>query len=239
MCTVVVLVRPGHAWPLLLAANRDEMQARAWDPPAAHWPDAPGVTAGRDRTGHGTWLGINRHGVIASVLNRAGSLGPLPGKRSRGGLPLLALRQQDAARAAAAVGDEHGAEYRSFNMVIADTDGAWFVRGLGTGRPAREKLPPGLHMVTARDPNDLSSPRVAAHLPRFHAAAVPEPPDDWAAWQALLTDGSGPIGSQLNVAPHGGFATVCASLMALSADGRRVWRFAAGPPHEAPFGSVL
>ena len=29
MCTVVVLVRPGHSWPLMLAANRDEQLARA------------------------------------------------------------------------------------------------------------------------------------------------------------------------------------------------------------------
>ena len=43
MCTVVLLHRPGHAWPLLLAAIRDERIDRAWDPPAAHWPDRPGV----------------------------------------------------------------------------------------------------------------------------------------------------------------------------------------------------
>ncbi|MEJ0068804.1 MAG: hypothetical protein WDO24_08845 [Pseudomonadota bacterium] len=38
MCTVVLLVRPGHDWPLLLGANRDEMADRHWDPPARHWP---------------------------------------------------------------------------------------------------------------------------------------------------------------------------------------------------------
>ena len=54
MCTVVLLTRPGHPWPLVLAANRDEMLERAWDPPAEYWPDQPGVIAGRDRTGGGT-----------------------------------------------------------------------------------------------------------------------------------------------------------------------------------------
>ena len=75
MCTVVLLIRPGHAWPLVLAANRDEMLNRAWDPPAAHWPDQPDVIAGRDRSGGGTWMGVNRAGVVAAVLNRPGSLG--------------------------------------------------------------------------------------------------------------------------------------------------------------------
>ncbi len=60
MCTVVLLIRPGHAWPLVLAANRDEVLSRPWQPPAAYWPDQPDVTAGRDRLGRGTWMGVNR-----------------------------------------------------------------------------------------------------------------------------------------------------------------------------------
>ena len=48
MCTLVLLSRPGHAWPLLVAANRDESLERPWRPPAAHWPDRPGVVGGLD-----------------------------------------------------------------------------------------------------------------------------------------------------------------------------------------------
>ena len=76
MCTVVILLRPGHAWPVLIAANRDEMLSRPWQPPAAHWPDRPGVVAGLDELAGGSWLGINREGVLAGILNRRGSLGP-------------------------------------------------------------------------------------------------------------------------------------------------------------------
>jgi len=70
MCTVVTLFRPGHPVPLLLAANRDEMLARAWDLPGAHWPEQPDVVAGRDHSGGGTWMGINRAGVVAAVLKK-------------------------------------------------------------------------------------------------------------------------------------------------------------------------
>ena len=49
MCTVVLLIRPSCSWPLMLAANRDEMLDRVWDPPAAYWPDQPGVIAGLGR----------------------------------------------------------------------------------------------------------------------------------------------------------------------------------------------
>ena len=238
MCTLVVLHRPGHPWPLLLAANRDEMLDRAWDAPAAHWPEQPGVIGGRDHLAGGTWLAINRAGVVASVLNRQGSLGPKLGKRSRGELPLLALAEDSAEGAAAAITRLDAGEWRRFNMVIADRSGAYFVRGLATGAPHAERLAPGLSMVTARDPNDLTSPRVARHLPRLAAAPAPVPPEDWESWRAILADRSGAVESQFNIVPQGGFGTVCSSLIALSARGAPVWLFAPGPPDSAGFAPV-
>lgn len=239
MCTVITLARPGHDWPLLLAANRDELLARLWSPPAAWWPESPGVVAGRDASGGGTWMGLNTSGVVAAVLNRPGSLGPAPGKRSRGELPLIALAHDNAATAARAIAARDAGEYRSFNMVIADRTGVWFLRGLGAGQPELVPLSPGLHMITAVDPDDMDSPRIARHLPRFLSAPPPEPGrDDWASWQRLLADRSGPAGSELNVPPRGGFGTVCSALLGLPAAGAPVWRFAAGPPDQAPFTDV-
>jgi len=235
VCTVVLLVRPGHAWPLLLAANRDERADRAWDPPGRHWPDRPGVVGGRDRLGRGTWMAM-RGGLIAAVLNRPGSLGPLQGKRSRGDLPLLALDYPSAASAAEAVAQLNAAEYRTFNMVVADADGAWFIRGAGSGKPAMRGLDPGLHIVTAHDPNDPASPRTIRHLPHFQAAPAPDPDaSDWKAWTGLLQDRSGPRGAAINVPIEGGFGTVSSSLAGIGADGRALWLFAAGPPDEAEF----
>jgi hypothetical protein len=234
VCTVVLLIRPDHAWPLILAANRDEMLDRAWDPPAAHWPGQPGVVAGRDRSGGGTWMGVNHHGVVAAVLNRQGSLGPAAGKRSRGELPLLALAHPTAVEAAAAIAAQDAGAWRSFNLVLADRTGAVFVRGLGHGHAEVQPFAPGLHMVTAHDPDDPDSPRVARHLARFRAAQPPEP-GDWQAWQTSLADRSGPSGEQINVVPRAGFGTVCSSLLALPAAGPPIWQFAPGAPHAAPF----
>ena len=225
MCTVITLQRPGHVWPLLLAANRDERIDRPWDPPAAYWPGQPDVVGGRDRLGGGTWMGVNGSGVVAAVLNRPGSLGPAAGKRSRGDLPLLALAHPDAASAAASIAGLDGGAYRSFNMVIADRDAVWFVRNLGAGVPEARRLPPGLHMTTAHDPDDWSSPRVARHLPRFAAAVAPEPPD-WGVWETLLADDVGPADAALTVPARGGFGTVCSSLVGVSAGGEVGWWFA-------------
>ncbi|WP_237216978.1 NRDE family protein [Falsiroseomonas oryziterrae] len=226
----MILRRPGHAWPLLLAANRDERIDRAWDPPAAHWPDRPGLVAGRDRSAGGTWMGL-RGGVVAGVLNRPGSLGPAPGKRSRGELPLLALEADSAAEAASRIAALDAGAWRPFNMVVADAAQAFFLRGLGTGRPEAVALSEGLSMVTAHEPNDLASPRIARHLPRFRAAAPPDPARDaWAEWEALLADGDTAegIGAALSVPPVDGFGTVCSTMVTLGAG--RVWRFCAGRP---------
>jgi len=235
VCTVVLLLRPGHSWPVLIAANRDERLDRPWDAPGAYWPRQPGVVAGRDRLGGGAWMAM-RDGLVAAVLNRPGSLGPAPGKLSRGGLPLMAVGHGSAAAAADAMLVLDGAAYRSFNMVLADRHSAHFVRSLGHSRPEGWALPPGLHMVTAHDPNDLDSPRTRMHLPRFAAAAAPDPArGDWAAWHALLADRSGAHEAALNVPPRDGFGTVCSSLVGLPAEGAPVWLFAAGPPDQAAF----
>lgn len=238
MCTVVVLIRPGHRWPLLLAANRDELLSRPWDPPARHWADHPGMVAGRDRSGGGTWMAL-RGGVVAAVLNRPGSLGPAPGKRSRGELPLLAAAHPTAEAGAAALAALDGQAWRPFNAVVADRAGAFFVRGLGRGRPEAVPLPPGVHMVTAHDPDDGDSPRVARHLPRLRAAAEPDPDrGDWFAWLAVLGDRAGPREAAINVPARDGFGTVCASLLAIPGNGTPAWLFAPGPPDAAAFAPV-
>ncbi len=238
MCTVVLLIRPEHRWPLMLAGNRDERLDRPWDPPAAWWPERPGVVAGRDRSGGGTWMGVNRHRVVAAVLNRRGSLGPAPGKRSRGELPLLALEHASAEAAAHAIAALDAAQWRSFNMVVADATGAaCFLRGLGAGRPDLIPLAAGLHMITSRDPDDQTSERVARHLPRFRAAPPPDA-DDWSAWRAILTDRSGSAAEQINVVPRAGYGTVCSSLLGLPKDGAPVWRFIVAPPDATAYETV-
>ncbi len=207
---------------------------RPWDPPGAYWPDQPDILAGRDRLAGGSWMGLNGAGVVAAVLNRPGSLGPAQGKLSRGDLPLLALTHDTAAAASRAIMALDGRDYRSFNLVMADRHGVYFIRNDDSGTMSALVLPPGLHMVTARDPDDPASARVARHLPRFRAATAPEPPD-WGDWARLLADEAGPRDAALNVPPQDGFGTVCASLLAIPEAGSATWLFAPGRPGDAAF----
>jgi hypothetical protein len=241
MCTVIFLRRPGHPWPLLIGANRDEMLSRRWQPPARHWPERPEVIAGLDELAGGSWLGINDHGVAAGALNRPGSLGPAPGLRSRGELVLEALDHADAAAAAQALADLDGRAYRPFNLFVADNRDAFWLRnrGDGTGRVEPFPVPAGVSMLTARDLSDMASPRVRLYLPRFAAAAPPDPDrGDWSGWEALLSSGeqwsdAGPD-SALAITTDIGFGTSSSALIALPSADRPevppVWLFAAGKP---------
>jgi uncharacterized protein with NRDE domain len=238
MCTLILLLRQNAPWTLRIAANRDEMLDRPWDPPGQHWPAQPDVTGGRDRLAGGTWLAVNSAGVVAGVLNRTGALGPQAGRRSRGDLPLLALREGSAAAAAAALARVDGGAYRAFNLIVADASGAFFLRGLGAGEVTARRLPDGLHMVTAGEPDDVAMPRIARHRPKFDAARPPAPPD-WGDWPALLGDAAGPPEAALNVRPNHGFGTASATLIASGGPaGARAFRFAAGPPDREPFADV-
>ncbi len=239
MCTVILLRRPGHRWPLLIGANRDEMVARASLPPARHWPDRPGTIAGRDMLAGGTWLGINATGVVAAVMNRVGSLGPAPGARSRGELPLIALDHATARDGAAAIQRLDGAAYRPFNLLLADArDAIWLARRAEATTIACHDLEPGFTMLTAREANDLASPRIRHHLPKLVAAPVPDPDRaDWVGWRNVLgSRAHGPLDA-MTIPETNGFATVSCSLLACS-HACSHWLYAPGPPNVAPFQAV-
>jgi hypothetical protein len=252
MCTLVILLRPADDWPLIIAANRDEMADRPWKAPARHWPDRNSVTAGLDELAGGTWLGVNDDGLAAAILNRPNTLSPKPGYRSRGELPLEVLDHAEAEAAAVALSHIEPKSYRAFNLVIADASAAfWLCSRNGTAPIEVREIPPGLGMITAHDLNDPTSARIRHYLPLFRKAGPPDPETgDWAAWQGLLAGrdhapDAGPAPepeSAINLVTERGFGTLSSSLIALPAPrrgekyaARRRWLFAAGRPGEAPY----
>jgi hypothetical protein len=251
MCTLVILRRPEHDWPIIIGANRDEMIDRPAKPPGRHWPDRAEAVAGLDLLAGGSWLGLNDWGVAAAVLNRQGSLGPAAGLRSRGELVLEALDHADAVDAAAALVHLDPASYRSFNLIVADNRDAFWLRHAGAGRIEAHPVPDGLSLIAAGDIDELTTPRLALARPRFLAAPPPDPdrPDDdeaWTAWQDLLGDDRAPPGAPPEAAMRfrtpRGFATVSSSLIALPAvpspDRRPVFRYAGWLPEVLPWHNV-
>ncbi len=247
MCTLVMLRRPDHDWPIVIGANRDEMISRPAKPPARHWPDRREVVGGLDMLGGGSWLGLNDWGVAAAVLNRHGSLGPALGQRSRGELVLEALDHADAVAAAVALCDLDPDAYRTFNLIVADNRDAFWLRHAGTGRIEARPLKEGISVIAGGDVDEPTRPRIGLAQRRFREAPAPDPDHgEWEAWQNLLADDQDPPGSP----PHSamrfrtarGFATVSSALIALpgspSPQRRPVFRFAQWLPEPSPWRDV-
>lgn len=239
MCTLALSLQPGADWGAVIGANRDEFRGRAWDMPAAWWPeDYPGVLGGRDREAGGTWLAVDpQRRRAAAVLNR---IEPSPvddaHARTRGVLPLLAVTGGDDAVAA-----EDPGRFRPFNLVTVEADRATWWRWDGRDL-TRHPVEPGVHLLTSADLDDPTHVRQECWLPVFRGAPRPDPADGWGGWPALLADVETPEGdpAALNVrriAQAPDYGTVSSSLVALGAGGVR---FAStdGPPDRGGWTTV-
>ncbi|PSS50176.1 NRDE family protein [Pseudomonas sp. BBP2017] len=119
MCLIVFAWRPGHAQPLIVAANRDEFYARPSRVLGA-WDDAPGVYAGRDLEAGGTWLGVGPGGRFAALTNiRDPQLAQ--GARSRGELVAAFLRGECGVEAYLDQVASRSQQYSGFNLLVGDS----------------------------------------------------------------------------------------------------------------------
>lgn len=245
MCTLVILRRPGHNWPIMIGANRDEMANRPWVPPGRHWPDRPQVVAGLDQLAEGSWLGMNDTGLVAAVNNRVGSLGPEQNKHSRGELVLEALDHYTAGEASEALSYLNPNAYRPFNLLLADSQNAFWLRNIG-GQSEKIDLfevPDGLSMLTARDINDVDCGRIRRYLPRFEQSAIPLPDkEDWSGWETLLLsdvyEAREDLEDTMLIRTEHGFNTLSSSLIALPGSKNKskpIWRFAMRYPTVGDF----
>ncbi|TFB40021.1 NRDE family protein [Pseudomonas sp. F01002] len=140
MCLIVFAWRPGHAQPLIVAANRDEFYARP-SLPLAQWTEAPHVHAGRDLEAGGTWLGVGAHGRFAALTNIRDPHQP-PARKSRGelvarflsgDLPIDDYLSDVVARSL---------EYAGFNLLIGNANELWHFNARET---EAVMLPPGVY----------------------------------------------------------------------------------------------
>jgi len=176
MCLILLAWKAHPAYPLVIAANRDEFHARP-SAAAAFWEDRPAILAGRDLECMGTWLGVTRRGKFAAVSNFREGVPRDPAARSRGLLASAFLDNGASPREFAAQVAQDGAEYSGFNFLASDRNELWWV----SNRDARaRRLAPGIYGVSN---HLLDTPwaKVVRGKHRLEAALRPAP-----AIEALL-----------------------------------------------------
>ena len=144
MCLILIANNCHPRYRLILAANRDEFHDRP-TAPAAFWPHAPGVLAGRDLRGGGTWMGVTRSGRLAAVTNYRDPASQRTDAPSRGALVSDFLTGSGNGRGYVAALSKKANAYNGFNLVVWDGDELlWFAnRG-----PGMETVPPGIHGIS-------------------------------------------------------------------------------------------
>lgn len=129
MCSIFLAydVHPKHR--LIVAANRDEFLDRP-TAAAGYWDDAPGVLAGRDLRGGGTWLGLGADHRFAAVTNYRDPAAPA-GRLSRGKLVSDFISGIDSPERYLENTAGRGAEYSGFNLVVSDSRSLWYYSNRG------------------------------------------------------------------------------------------------------------
>lgn len=161
MCLLAIFYRMVPDAPLVVGANREEFYARAALPPQIIEGPACAV-AGLDAQAGGTWLGVNENGLFVAVTNRLKQRVPRK-PRSRGLLVRELLGCASTKEAIDRATRELDAKrYAGCNIVCGDGDQLVVFQA---GDWLRVKpLPPGLHLLTNHDLNDMSDARLSFAL---------------------------------------------------------------------------
>ncbi len=171
MCLIAVGWRLRADYPLMLAANRDELYARP-TAPAAFWADHPDILAGRDLQQGGTWLGLTRSGRIAAVTNFRDGRRARLGERSRGWLVRdYLLSELDPSSFLSQVRSAAN-QYDGFNLLAGTPRGLFHYSNRGA---EVTPVPPGAHGLSN---HLLNTPWPKVERVRRGLAALAEAPAD-------------------------------------------------------------
>jgi uncharacterized protein with NRDE domain len=165
MCLIVIAHQTSERWPLVVAANRDELYARPTRP-AHQWEEDARIVGGRDLQAGGSWLAARRGGRFAAVTNVRGVGRAEGGGPSRGLLVSDFVRGDERPLDYARVVAEHGADYAGFHLIVHDRG---VIVHCGNSEPP-QAIDPGLFAISNAPPGE-HWPKVD-HGRHFLAAAI-------------------------------------------------------------------
>lgn len=161
MCLLGIAFRQSADFPVLILANREEFFARPSTGPRII-PAETGVPAwfgGTDLLAGGTWLGVNEHGLVVAVTNRAKVNVPA-NPPSRGLLCRRLLKCRETATAVeAATGELRNVGYAGCNLLIADRGSAAIIESEDELKTTL--LGPGLYLIANGALDDAADRRIA------------------------------------------------------------------------------
>ena len=180
MCLILIAWQAHPAFPLVVAANRDEFHARR-SASVDFWPDHPDLLAGRDLEAGGTWLGTNRSGRFAALTNYRAPALQKPDAPSRGQLVTDFLTGDLAIDAY--LDTLTPDDYNGFNLLLCDRQQ---LVAFSNVTMQRHTLAPGVYGLS-NALLDTPWPKVDAGRTALNAA-LDDLPDEAALWTLLRDD---------------------------------------------------
>ena len=170
MCTLIVAHHVHPAFPVVIAANRDEFYARPSTSPLVLSQHGPRIVGGRDGAKGGTWMGVNDRGLFVGITNQRTWHAADPTLRSRGDVVMGVLAQTSPDAMVSTVRSFDATTYNPFNLLFGDAD-AMYVAYFRHESPsiAVLPLPRGLHVL----PNDVLDSREFPKVERAIACVTP------------------------------------------------------------------
>jgi uncharacterized protein with NRDE domain len=204
----------------LVAANRDEAYARPFTAPRVWVAETP-FWAPRDEEEGGTWIGVNREGLVAAITNRS-TLPETPGRASRGLLVTGMLARGGFDRACAWLENELSRAPRNPCQVVVFQGVRGRLFRVGPDGTESRDLEPGIHVLSnLHEPDELD----------FGLSAEPS----WDDLRRVLADTAPRLPRGYAVCKRAGWrGTVASSFIEPS----RRFLFAAGPPDTVEFEPV-
>ena len=217
MCTLLILFRPNNKWPLIIGGNRDEMLDRSWLHPNTYWGND--IIGGKDEVAGGTWLGINKFGIVATILNRSNSLGFDKRKKSRGNLIIEVLKNNNINGILNYLYNARPSNWKPFNLFLANNKEAFWVKNDNSKKLKINIIQPGQHFMDSHDINSLESKRFIHNYENFKKLEPPIPEKNlWTSWQKFLSDKNyaknNPL-TAINIINKNNYGTLCTNFIAL------------------------
>ena len=184
MCTLFIHRSKNSDWPILIANNRDEYLARTFKSPGYHWNSS--IFAGKDILEGGSWLGLNKNGLCAAILNRPSNKLKDRNLNSRGKIIIDILKKSDAKSALKYIESYFKKDTRFFNLFISDYKNAFWIK-YDQNEFKSFVVPYGFSIIDNYDLNDNKSPKQKLYKDIFLKKKLPDPSINYFnSWQELL-----------------------------------------------------
>ncbi len=254
MCTIGIALHAHPDWPLIIAANRDELYARDAIGPVVLRASGPRVVGGLDHVSGGTWMGLNDAGIFVGVTNQRTFVGPDRSLASRGPMVVDALTHTTMGSMRDYVAGLDPRAFNEFNLLYGNANQLEVAYARRDAERMRiEAVPKGFHALPNDELNHPWFPK-ATRLAGDLSKSLDSAPVDLGQLGALLGTHDKPALDTIEELPAASrfdrpmvrelmalcihtpaYGTRSATVVGLAGDGRICYLFADGPPCRTEF----